>query len=200
MFLSFGAIGFMIAPIQNWQLLPLGVLVFFLGVGVLAHCLDELKGRPLGTNIPDHHLILVIMISMMILSLITVDLTLNYSYYILPLFIISGLIVFVYNFELFSGRFHSDMIFIIGFGIMPQFLAYFVSSLIFPSLSVIIVMIALGSVCGVETTVNHFIKAQSIDYRKAYDQNFAYLERAVWSAVFLPIVLALGLTLWRLGF
>lgn len=200
MFLSFGAIGFMIAPKQNWELLPLGVLVFFLGVGVLAHCLDELKGRPLGTNIPSHHLKLASLFSLVILGLVTISLTLSYSFFILPLFILSGSIVVVYNLELFSGRFHSDMIFIIGFGIMPQFIAYFVSGLVFPSLSVIIIMIALGSVCGVETVINHHIKAHSMDYRTAYDKSFSYLERGIWVVVFMPVFLALGLSLWRLGF
>lgn len=199
MFLSFGIIGFMIAPIQNWQLLPLGLLVLFLGVGVLAHCFDELKGRPLGTNIPEDHLKAVIISSIITLSVVTLALTLTYSYFILPLFLLSGSIVIVYNLELFSGRFHNDMIFILGFGIMPQFLAYFVSSLVFPSLSIIIIMIALSSVCGVETTVNHWVKWNS-DYQYSYDNKFAYLQRAVWSAVFMPSVLALGLTLWRLGY
>lgn len=199
MFLSFGIIGFMIAPIQNWELLPLGLLVLFLGVGVLAHCLDELKGRPLGTQIPGRHLKIVVLVTIITLAIITLGLTLTYSFYILPLFIMAGSIVVFYNLELFSGRFHNDMIFIIGFGIMPQFLAYFVSSLVFPSPSVIIIMVALGSITGVETTVNHFVKWNS-DYQFSYDAKFSYLQRAVWSAVFMPSVLALGLTLWRLGY
>lgn len=51
--LSFVAMGAALAPTLDWQRL-LGTLVaFFLGTGVAAHSLDELKGRPLGTKLSD---------------------------------------------------------------------------------------------------------------------------------------------------
>ncbi|HEX5671973.1 MAG TPA: UbiA family prenyltransferase [Acidimicrobiia bacterium] len=49
--LSYVAMGAALAPTLDWQRL-LGTLVaFFLGTGVAAHSLDELKGRPLGTKL-----------------------------------------------------------------------------------------------------------------------------------------------------
>ena len=51
--LSYVVIGAALAP--DWRPLRLGVglAAFFLGLGVGAHALDELRGRPLGTRIPD---------------------------------------------------------------------------------------------------------------------------------------------------
>ena len=50
--LSYVAIGAALAPHMNWSLLGWTVLAFALALGVGAHALDELHGRPLGTRIP----------------------------------------------------------------------------------------------------------------------------------------------------
>ena len=51
--LSYVVLGAAMAPVLDWTALGLAVLAFFLAVGLAAHALDELKGRPLGTLIPD---------------------------------------------------------------------------------------------------------------------------------------------------
>ncbi|MGH9090409.1 MAG: hypothetical protein ACRDZR_03360, partial [Acidimicrobiales bacterium] len=50
--LSYVVIGACLAPVVNATVLVATVLAFFLAVGVAAHALDELHGRPLGTGIP----------------------------------------------------------------------------------------------------------------------------------------------------
>src|SRR5207245_9443 len=50
--LSYVAIGAALAPHLRWGLLGLTVLAFLLAMGVGAHALDELHGRPLETRIP----------------------------------------------------------------------------------------------------------------------------------------------------
>jgi hypothetical protein len=50
--LSYVVLGAMVAPRVNWTTLLATLLAFFLAVGVCAHALDELRGRPLGTRIP----------------------------------------------------------------------------------------------------------------------------------------------------
>ena len=49
--LSFVAWGAALAPTIEWQRLLGTLLAFFLGTGVAAHSLDELKGRPLRTSL-----------------------------------------------------------------------------------------------------------------------------------------------------
>src|SRR5205814_5391341 len=51
--LSFVAIGACLAPHVYTDRLGAAVAAFFLGLGVGAHALDELQGRPLATRIPD---------------------------------------------------------------------------------------------------------------------------------------------------
>ena len=49
--LSYAVLGAGLAPRLSWAMLGATVLAFFLAVGVAAHALDELQGRPLGTGI-----------------------------------------------------------------------------------------------------------------------------------------------------
>ena len=55
--LSYVAIGAALAPHWRPGVLGLGLLAFFLGMGIAAHALDELHGRPLVTRIPDTTLV-----------------------------------------------------------------------------------------------------------------------------------------------
>ncbi len=50
--LSFVVVGGCLAPVVSWSRLGLTVLAFALAMGVGAHALDELNGRPLRTRIP----------------------------------------------------------------------------------------------------------------------------------------------------
>src|SRR5260370_6251201 len=50
--LSYVALGAALAPRLDWPLLGWTTLAFFLAMGVGAHALDELQGRPLQTLIP----------------------------------------------------------------------------------------------------------------------------------------------------
>ena len=49
--LSYVVLGAAMAPHRDWAALGVSLLAFFLAVGLGAHALDELKGRPLGTRI-----------------------------------------------------------------------------------------------------------------------------------------------------
>src|SRR3954470_12873410 len=55
--LSYVAFGAVAAPELHGDRLAATLLAFFLGVGVCAHALDELNGRPLGTRLSDGMLI-----------------------------------------------------------------------------------------------------------------------------------------------
>jgi hypothetical protein len=55
--LSYVMVGAAIAPRLDVQVLLGTLLAFFFGTGLGAHCLDELKGRPLGTGLSDQMLL-----------------------------------------------------------------------------------------------------------------------------------------------
>src|SRR5919204_477080 len=55
--LSYVALGAAVAPVVHVDRLLAALGAFFLAVGVAAHALDELNGRPLRTRLPDRALI-----------------------------------------------------------------------------------------------------------------------------------------------
>jgi hypothetical protein len=127
--LSYVALGAAAAPTLHGGRLTATLLAFFLGVGVCAHALDELQGRPLGTRLPDRWLVALALVSLAgaiavgIVGAVTVSLGLIG-------FIVAGtFIVAAYNLELFGGRFHSDFWFAAAWGAFPALTGYWINAL-----------------------------------------------------------------------
>jgi hypothetical protein len=123
--LSFVVIGACLVGPVNAVRLIVTVLAFFLAVGVAAHALDELKGRPLSTLIPTWQLVTASCLGLggaVVLGVIGLFLVSGY----LALFIFVGVLIALgYNLELFGGRLHSDLVFSLGWGAFPLLTAYF---------------------------------------------------------------------------
>jgi hypothetical protein len=101
------------------------MLAFFLAVGIGAHALDELRGRPLGTQIPSRALILLAAVSIVGAIGIGIAASVVLTPW-LALFVLAGAwLVVAYNLELWSGRFHSDTWFALAWGGFPLICAYF---------------------------------------------------------------------------
>ncbi len=127
--LSYVALGAAAAPTLHADRLAAALGAFFLGVGVCAHALDELHGRPLGTRISDTALValaagsLAGAIALGAVGVATVGASL------VP-FIAAGMFVVVaYNLELFGGRFHTDFWFAAAWGAFPALTAYWANAL-----------------------------------------------------------------------
>jgi hypothetical protein len=102
-------------PLVVWRLG--GTLVaFFLAVGIGAHALDELKGRPLGTGIGRTTLAVIAGVS--IAGAVAMGLVYG-GLRLLPFIVIGCLLVFSYNLELFGGIMHSDIWFGLAWGSFP---------------------------------------------------------------------------------
>ena len=114
--LSYVAIGAAVMPdLVLWRLAGT-LLAFFLAVGIGAHALDELHGRPLGTGISSGWLTTAAVVS------ITAALVLGLVYggwKLLPFVIVGGVLVYAYNLELFGGVLHSDVWFAVAWGAFP---------------------------------------------------------------------------------
>jgi hypothetical protein len=117
--LSYVAMGAASAAEVNLYRLGMSVLGFFLGVGLAAHALDELRGRPLGTSISDRVLQGVAIVSLAGASALGIVGIVQVSAW-LAVFIVTGaFLVVAYNLELFEGSFHSDLWFAIAWGGFP---------------------------------------------------------------------------------
>ena len=117
--LSYVVVGGCLVAEVSWGRLGLTVLAFFLAMGIGAHALDELAGRPLQTAIPGAALVTLAVVSIVAACAIGLAVAFDFSLWILPLIAIGAFLVPAYNLELFGGRFHSDVWFALAWGAFP---------------------------------------------------------------------------------
>lgn len=98
---------------------------FFLALGVGAHSLDELKGRPLGTSIPAAHLVVAASLSLGGAVALGVAGMVLVSPYLGFFIVVGALIAVAYNLELWRGRLHTRYVLILGWGGFPILTAYY---------------------------------------------------------------------------
>ncbi len=126
--LSYVAIGAAIAPHFYGQRLVWALVAFLLGVGVAAHALDELHGRPLGTRLSDRALVALATVSLGGAVVVGVVGALTISMWLLA-FVVAGVVLaLAYNLELLGGRLHSDVWFALSWGAFPALTGYWVCS------------------------------------------------------------------------
>ena len=126
--LSYVAIGAALAPAMKWGLLGWTVLAFLLAMGVGAHALDELHGRPLGTRIPGSVLVGLAVASIGAACAIGIVVAARTTLWLLPFVAFGAFVAAAYNLELFGGRLHSDVWFAAAWGAFPVLTAYFASA------------------------------------------------------------------------
>jgi hypothetical protein len=122
--LSYVVVGACLAPTVHWWTLGLTLLAFALAMGVGAHALDELNGRPLETAIPSRVLVVLAAGSVAVASAIGVAVAVERTLWILPLVALGAALVPVYNLELLGGRIHTDLGFALAWGAFPLVTAY----------------------------------------------------------------------------
>jgi hypothetical protein len=123
--LSYVAIGAAAAPTLSFGRLGYTLLAFFFAVGLAAHALDELRGRPLGTAIPNRGLEAIAGVGLIGAVFLGVAGVILVSPWLLPFVAFGTFIVLAYNLELYQGRFHSDLWFAVAWGAFPALTGYF---------------------------------------------------------------------------
>ncbi|HEY5059862.1 MAG TPA: hypothetical protein VII51_12705 [Gaiellaceae bacterium] len=126
--LSYVALGAALAPAMKWSVLGWTVLAFLLAMGVGAHALDELNGRPLRTAIRARVLVLLAACSIAGACAIGVVVAARSTWWLLAFIAFGAFVVVAYNLELFGGAFHSDLWFAAAWGAFPALTAYFASA------------------------------------------------------------------------
>ena len=114
--LSYVVMGAAVMPhMVLWRLA--GTLVaFFLAVGIGAHALDELKGRPLGTGISST--VLAVTAGLAIAAAMVMGLV-DGGLRLLPFVVAGAVLVCGYNLELLGGLLHNDVWFALSWGSFP---------------------------------------------------------------------------------
>ncbi len=123
------AIGAAAAPQIYAGRLAAAIAAFFLAVGIGAHALDELHGRPLGTQLSRRTLVALAAGGLGGALAIGVAGTIVVSPTLAPLVLFGGFIALAYNLELFGGRFHTDFWLAASWGGFAAFTGWWVNSL-----------------------------------------------------------------------
>jgi hypothetical protein len=126
---------------------------FFLAVGIGAHTLDELNGRPLETQLSDRTLIGLAVISLAGAIGIGIAGCFIVSATLIPFVVAGGFIVVAYNLELFEGRFHTDFWLAAAWGAFPALTSWWVNTLSFGSAKTVVAGALVTAGCFGLTTV-----------------------------------------------
>jgi hypothetical protein len=141
--LSYVALGAATAGRIELRWLAETLLAFFLAMGVAAHALDELHGRPLGTRIPDRALVGLAVAGLAGAAALGIHGTFEVSPWLAAFIPIGVFLVVAYNLELLGGVVHSDLWFALAWGGFPVLTAAFAQT---ASLTPEAVLVALGCV------------------------------------------------------
>ncbi|HEX9034118.1 MAG TPA: hypothetical protein VF834_19935 [Streptosporangiaceae bacterium] len=145
--LSYVVLGAMVAPLVRLDRLIAALLAFFLAVGLAAHALDELNGRPLRTSISSGVLVAVTVAGLAGAVGLGVIGIIRVGWLLLPFMIVGPLLVVGYNAELFGGVIHTDLGFAVAWGAFPALTGYVAQTgrLAVPSLLVAAAAVALSA-------------------------------------------------------
>jgi hypothetical protein len=122
--LGYVVIGACLAPMVNVTRLIATLLAFFFAVGLAAHALDEMHGRPLRTRIPTAALMTVTVGGLAAAIALGIVGVIKVGPALLPFLVLGPVLVVSYNFELFGGFVHNDVGFAASWGAFPVLVAY----------------------------------------------------------------------------
>jgi hypothetical protein len=123
--LSYVAVGAALAPHFHLDRMLWALASFFLAMGIAAHFLDELKGRPLRTHIPSSVLVAVSVVSLAGACAIGIGAARAWGWWLLVFVAIGAAVVPLYNLEL---ALHTDWGFALTWGAFPALTGYFVEA------------------------------------------------------------------------
>jgi hypothetical protein len=121
---SYVVMGGCLASSVAWGRLTAAAAAFALAMGVGAHALDELKGRPLQTRIPNPILIALAVASVAAACAIGLVVLIPFRPWLTVLVPIGVFLVAAYNLELWGGRFHTGLWFALAWGAFPLLCGY----------------------------------------------------------------------------
>jgi hypothetical protein len=123
--LSYIAVGAALAPHFHLDRMLWGMAAFFLAMGVAAHALDELHGRPLRTQIPSRVLVGIAVVTLGGAVAIGIWAAAAWGWGLLAFVGVGAVLVPAYNLELVL---HNDWGFALCWGVFPALTGFFVEA------------------------------------------------------------------------
>ena len=123
--LAYVAIGAAIAPVFHTDRMLWTMAAFALALGVSAHALDELNGRPLQTRIPGSVLVALAVVSLSGACAIGVWAAAAWGWGLLAFVGVGAFVVPAYNLEWFGGLFHNAWGLALAWAAFPVLTAFY---------------------------------------------------------------------------
>jgi hypothetical protein len=127
MCISFTIMGSMLSASIMWDRVVAITIIYGLALGISAHAADGLgskKVKPWGSYFTTNQLWLLLIISLAGAYSVGIYYIVFYVPMLSILAVLEGFFVFAYNFELFKGTFHNDLVFVISWGSLPLLAGY----------------------------------------------------------------------------
>jgi hypothetical protein len=190
--LSYVAVGAALAPEFHTNRLVWGITAFFLAMGIAAHALDELHGRPLRTRIPSSALVALAVTSLAGAVAIGIGAAVAWGWGLIAFVAVGAVLVPAYNLEL---AFHNDLGFAVAWGAFPALTGYFVEAQTIRPEAVAAAVFAFAASLAqraLSTPVRHARRAEGTT------AGTEPLERALRLLTWSMVALAVGLGATRL--
>ncbi len=193
--LGYVAIGATLAPRFHADRLWLAFAAFFLALGVAAHALDELNGRPLRTRIPSATLVALAVATLAGSLAIGVYAAWAWGWWLLVFVALGGVLVPAYNLEWFGGAIHNAWGLALSWGAFPVLTAYFVEAQ-----TIRVEAIGTAAFAAVLILAQRTLSTPVREARRSRNttEGTAALERALRLMSIAVVLLAVGLVAGRL--
>lgn len=122
--LSYVVMGASLAPSVDAGRLLATLLAFFAAVGIAAHALDELCGRPLRTQLSNRSLKAATGFGLLVACGVGAAGVTRVGVVLVPFIVVGPVLVVAYNAELFGGIVHTDAGFALSWGAFPLVVGY----------------------------------------------------------------------------
>jgi hypothetical protein len=162
--LSYVAMGAALVAVIDGSRLLWSLLAFFGAVGLGAHALDELNGRPLGTRIPGPVLVAIAAVGLGGAFALGVYGMVVVSPWFAVFIAVGLFLALAYNLELFGGAFHSDLWFAVAWGGFPALTGAFAQQgeLSFAAVALAIACVALSAAQRILSTPVRDLRRRSM--------------------------------------
>jgi hypothetical protein len=140
--LSYVVLGAVSGPHFSWSVLGATLAAFFLAVGVAAHALDELRGRPLRTELSTASLVTASVVGVTGAVALGVAGTFRVGPWLLVFIGVGAALVVLYSLELLGGLIHNDLGFALAWGGFPVLTASFAENHSVPIAAVLLAVAA----------------------------------------------------------
>jgi hypothetical protein len=193
--LSYVAIGCTLAPHFHTNRMLWAFAAFFLALGVAAHALDELNGRPLKTQIPTAGLVTLATFSLGGAVVIGIGAADAWGWWLLAFVAVGALIVPAYNLEWFGGLLHNELGLGLAWGAFPIVTGYFVEA---QTIRAEALLAAVYGAALVMAQRNLSLIVRAARRQRGTTEGIEPLERALRLMTIAAVALSVGLVVMRL--